>query len=74
MTFSGQSWEFHWRNEQTNNNNNNSYVGLYPVNIYDLAGLYIINIKIHLTIKRLPSDCDYPDDVEIVLDVIHQQY
>ena len=53
MTFSGQSWEFHKRNEQTYNNN--SYVALYPVNIYNLATLYIINIKIHLTIKRLPG-------------------
>ena len=26
-------------------NNNNSYIALYPVNIYKLAALYIINIK-----------------------------
>ena len=32
-----------------NNNNNNSYIALYPVNIYKLAALYIINIKIRLT-------------------------
>ena len=30
-----------------NNNNNNSYIALYPVKIYKLAALYIINIKIH---------------------------
>ena len=30
-------------------NNNNSYIALYPVNIYKLAALYIINIKIRLT-------------------------
>ena len=34
------------------NNNNNSYVALYPVKIYKLAALYIINIKIDLTIKK----------------------
>ena len=28
-----------------NNNNNNSYITLYPVKIYKLAALYIINIK-----------------------------
>ena len=27
------------------NNNTNSYIALYPVNIYKLAALYIINIK-----------------------------
>ena len=32
------------------NNNNNSYIALYPVQIYKLAALYIINIKIRLTI------------------------
>ena len=35
-----------------NNNNNNSYIALYPVKIYKLAALYIINIKIRLTIKN----------------------
>ena len=35
-----------------NNNNNNSYIALYPVKIYKLAALYIINIKIRLTIKK----------------------
>ena len=34
------------------NNNKNSNMALYPVNIYELAALYIINIKIHLTIKK----------------------
>ena len=34
------------------NNNNNSYTALYPVNIYKLAALYIINIKIRLTINN----------------------
>ena len=34
-----------------NNNNNNSYKALYPVKIYKLAALYIINIKIHLTLS-----------------------
>ena len=34
------------------NNNNNSCTALYPVKIYKLAVLYIINIKIHLTIKK----------------------
>ena len=33
--------------------NNNSYIALYPVNIYKLAALYIINIKIRLTIKKV---------------------
>ena len=28
-----------------------SYIALYPVKIYNLAALYIINIKIHLTIR-----------------------
>ena len=32
--------------------NNNSYIALYPVNIYKLAALYIINIKICLTIQK----------------------
>ena len=35
-----------------NNNNNNCYIALYPVKIYKLAALYIINIKIRLTIKK----------------------
>ena len=35
-----------------NNNTNNSYIALYPVKIYKLAALYIINIKIRLTIKN----------------------
>ena len=33
-------------------NNNNCYIALYFVNIYELEALYIINIKIHLTIKQ----------------------
>ena len=33
-------------------NYNNSYTALYPVNIYELAALYIINIKIRLTIQK----------------------
>lgn len=32
-----------------NNNNNNSYIALYPIKIYKLAALYIININ--MTIK-----------------------
>ena len=35
-----------------NNSNNNSYIALYAVKNYELAALYIINIKIHLTIKK----------------------
>ena len=38
--------------ENNNNNNNNSYIALYPVKIYKFAALYIINIKIRLTIKN----------------------
>ena len=34
------------------NNNHNSYIALYPINIYELAALYIINISINLTIKK----------------------
>ena len=34
-----------------NNNNNNCYIALYPIKIYELTALYIINISIHLTIK-----------------------
>ena len=33
-------------------NYNNSYTALYPVNIYELAARYIINIKIRLTIQK----------------------
>ena len=40
------------KNHKLNNNNNNSYIALYPVKIYKLAALYIINIKIRLTIKN----------------------
>ena len=29
-----------------------SYIALYPVKIYKLSGLYIIDIKIRLTIKK----------------------
>ena len=36
-------------------NNNNSYIALYPIHIYELAALYIINIKIDLTIKKSTS-------------------
>ena len=35
------------------NNNNNSCIALYPVQNYKLAALYIINIKICLTIKKV---------------------
>ena len=38
-----------------NNNNNDSYIALYPVKIYKLVALYIINIKIRLTIKKSAS-------------------
>ena len=31
----------------------NSYIALYPVNIYKLAALYIITIKIRMTIKKV---------------------
>ena len=46
-----------WRDKElekihNNNNNNNSYTALNPVKHYELAELYIINIKIHLTIKK----------------------
>ena len=34
------------------NNNHNSYIALYPINIYELAALYIINISVNLTIKK----------------------
>ena len=33
-------------------NNNNSYIAPYPVEIYRIASLYIINIKMRLTIKK----------------------
>ena len=36
-----------------NNNNNNSYTAVYPVKVYKLAALYIINIKIRLTTKKV---------------------
>ena len=29
-----------------------SYIALYPVNIYELAALYIIKNHIHMTIKK----------------------
>ena len=32
--------------------NNNSYIVLYPIKIHKLTVLYIINIKIHLTIIK----------------------
>ena len=35
--------------------NNNSYIALYPIKIYEFAALYIINIKIHLTVKKAHS-------------------
>ena len=39
---------------QSNNNiNNNSYIALYPVKLYKLAVLHILNIKIRLTIKKV---------------------
>ena len=37
-------------NNNNNNNNNNSYIALYPERNYELAALYIINIKIRLTV------------------------
>ena len=30
----------------------NSYIALYPVKKYELAALYIINIKIYLTVAK----------------------
>ena len=39
--------------DDDDDNNNNSYAALYPVKIYKLAALYIINIKIRLTINNL---------------------
>ena len=39
--------------ESDNINNDDSYIALYPVTIYRLAPLYIINIKIRLTIKKV---------------------
>ena len=30
----------------------NSYIALYPQKLYELMALYIININIHLTIKK----------------------
>ena len=33
-------------------NDNNSYITLSPVNIYQLASLYILNIHIHMTINK----------------------
>ena len=42
----------HVKDNNNNDNNNDCCIALYPVNIYKLAALYIINIKIHLTIKN----------------------
>ena len=36
----------------SNNNENKSCIALYPVNIYELAALYIINLNIYLTVKK----------------------
>ena len=36
----------------SNNNDNKSCIALYPVNIYELAALYIINFNIYLQIKK----------------------
>ena len=44
---------FHESTIMHNNNNNNSYIALYPVKIYKLAALDIINIKIRLTIRKV---------------------
>ena len=33
-------------------NDNNSFIALYPVQIYELVALYIININSHLTIRK----------------------
>ena len=35
-----------------NNNKKNSNMALYPVNVYELAALYIINNNIHMTIQK----------------------
>ena len=41
----------HNNNNNNHNNNNNSYIALYHLK-YKLAALYIINIKIDMTIKK----------------------
>ena len=51
MTLPSKAKTFHGE-ESTNDNNNDSYIALYPVKIHEFAALYIINIKIHLTIKK----------------------
>ena len=45
--------ESHGDRINNNDNDNNSYIALYTVKIYKLAALYIINIKIRLTIKKV---------------------
>ena len=51
MTLPSKAKKYHGE-ESTNDNNNDSYIALYPVKMYELMALYIINIKIHLTIKK----------------------
>ena len=46
------SESLHNNNSNNTANNNNSYIALHPVNIYELAALYIIDFKIYLTIKK----------------------
>ena len=52
-------WRRRAEMEMNQGNNNNLthifyklYITLYPVKIYKLAVLYIINIKFHLTVKK----------------------
>ena len=40
-------------NEWKRERNNNSYITLHPVQMHELAALYIMNIKIHLAIKKV---------------------
>ena len=48
----GEKWDNNNNEEEEDGNNNNSYTALYPVKMYELAVQYIINIKIHVTIKK----------------------
>ena len=54
----GEKWDNNNNNnnnneeEEEDGNNNNSYTALYPVKMYELAVQYIINIKIHVTVKK----------------------
>ena len=49
------------------NNNNNSYIALYPVKIYRLAVLYMITIKICLTIKKSTSTVNAYINIEMTI-------